>query len=60
MNPTQIFTTNDEAAIRTQIKTCQGNLEMLMDFAPNHPLVLKNINQMHTLVEVLESIQAAK
>lgn len=54
------FTINDESSIVNQIKVCQSNLEMLNDFAPNHPLVLKNINKMLDLVEVLEAIKTSK
>jgi len=54
------FTMNDEAAIVKQIKVHQENLEMLNDFAPNHPLVLKNTNKLLDLIEVLEAIQTNK
>ena len=57
---TTTFTINDEASIVNQIKVCQSNLEMLNDFAPNHPLVLKNINKMLDLVAILEAIQSNK
>ena len=57
---TTTFTINDETAIVNQIKVCQSNLEMLNDFAPNHPLVLKNINKMLDLVAIFEAIQSNK
>lgn len=55
----ETFTNNDKQYIKIQIKVCQQNLEMLMDFAPNHPLVVKNTNKMIDLLEILEAMEGA-
>lgn len=55
----ETFTKNDRQYINIQIKVCQQNLEMLMDFAPNHPLVVKNTNKMIDLLNILEAMEAA-
>lgn len=57
---TNTLTINDKAEIVSQMKVCEGNLQLLSDFAPNHPLVLKNIKWMLNLIEVLESFQSHK
>jgi hypothetical protein len=57
---TNTLTINDKAEIISQFKVCQGNLQLLNDFAPNHPLVLKNTKWMLDLIKVLESFQSQK